>query len=295
MKVDNSMIAAYCKCQYYYGIRYERFRATKAVKPALDVGLAAHEFARLYFTGQDTSEYYAGAVQSLLALDIEPEKVGIAVGQFMACCTVLAEQYTVSVDANNTVLIYGKDAKGVYPRWIVRDAEIAFQFPLSDKHDYMGRIDLIVEDGNGHIWLPDLKTSGFASQPTWREHWKLASQLRGYCYAASIQLGNPIAGAVIIPIATATRSERGQKYGTANFTSEIELRYDEHDLELWRVETLGIISEMETSRLHPTGKYSGNCSNLAFGRCEFFEHCQTGYNEQMLLQDTEEKIWNPLA
>lgn len=292
MLVDNSMLAGYSRCQWYYGLRYELHRASNKPKLATDIGTLVHQFWSVYLGGYDVQKELLDGIETITSIEAPKDQIDIAVGKYQGACLELLTTYPMLIDANGTKLILHQDKS---PRWIIRYPEIAFQMPLCAKHTYMGRMDVIVEDGNRQLFIIELKTSGFANQPTWREYWRLATQPIGYMWAASLHTTKIINGSIIIPIFMTTRQKNNVKYGMAQMTDEIKLIYTPQQIESWKDMTINLCDEIERSKLIPTGRYNGGCSSSATGRCDYFDSCHAGYNMSIIEQSTHELEWSPLG
>lgn len=293
MIADNSMLSSYARCQWLYGLQYELHRSSLEPQVALTVGVLVHDTWNCYL--KDGKAFMAAKIANCLeqldSLDIpEPERI-VARTKYSAAIAELLANYPLIEDANGTKILTSTDG---LPRWIVRYPEAPFCLPLSEAHSFMGRIDVVVEDGNQQLWVLELKTSGFANQPSWRTQFKLSTQPRGYVWVANVTLSKVVAGAIIIPVWLTTRQEKGQKYGVAKLTEEIPLRYTPAMLEQWQQQTIKLMDEIPNSQLLPTGMYSGACSSAAYGTCSFFDYCNSNYNEGLLAMQTEERVWSPL-
>lgn len=290
MLADNSMLSSYTRCQWLYGLRYELHRKPLALKLATDIGTLVHEFFSVYLSGADTQPTILSALETLQSYDFPPNEISIACGKYSQACVELTTNYPLVVSTNGTRLILTSNNA---PRWIIRYPEIAFQLPLCERHQYMGRIDVIVEDGNQQLFILELKTSGFASQPAWRNYWPLATQPRGYVWAAAQHFTKTINGSIILPILMTTYGRNGSQYGTAKMTPEIPLSFTPQALESWKDFTIALMDEIERSSLLPTGQYNGGCSSSATGKCDYYDYCRSNYREGLLMQNTEEVIWDP--
>jgi hypothetical protein len=206
------------------------------------------------------------------------------------------------VSSNGTVVIL--DANTRQPRWTIKyfQPELPFEIllheTLTDDHDddgvrisntftYTGAMDAVVEDGNGHLFVLELKTSGHANNSLWRDKWKMDTQPRGYVWAISQHTQKPIAGAIIIPIAVGRKD--------CKMTPEIHLMFTPDEMNDWKELALRSFHQIATDVDHlPTGRYNGNCINSYLGRCDFFDYCRSGYKEEILMQITEVSQWSPM-
>lgn len=289
MICDNSQLSAYCKCQLYHNLRYQRHLKPYAERPSANLGLAIHDFFDTYTSGRDIQPTIARWTEALeyAPLDRTPAETDNTLAQFYSACGELTKHYPMTIDPNGTKLILSPSRS---PRWIVRYPEIPFIIPLSPSHSYTGRIDNIVEDGNQLLFVIELKTSASANSRIWRERWRMDTQPKGYVWTAERHTSKTIAGAIIIPVAILK--------GRAEVTPEIELRYTPEQLQQWYNDTItmmeNIVDTTVNSSFLPTGRYCGNCSSISFGKCEFFNYCHSSYNEELLAQSTEINEWNPL-
>ena len=293
MIADNSMLSSYSRCQWLYGLQYELHRQPLEPRLAIEVGVLTHDTWNCYLT---TDRYAVkrkieDSLEQLRSLPISDAERIVASTKYSAAVAELLAAYPLIEDANGTRIITSTDG---LPRWIVRYPEAPFCIPLNEAHSFMGRIDVIVEDGNSQLWILELKTSGFANQPTWRTMFKLSTQPRGYVWVATVTLSKTVAGAIIIPVWLSTRQEKGQKYGVAKLMEEIPLRYTASQLAQWQQQTIKLMDEIPSSQLLPTGMYSGGCSSAAYGICSFFDYCNSNYSEGLLASQTQEKVWSPL-
>lgn len=301
MSLDNSALSTFFQCQLKHYLRYQRHLASPDARPARDIGTLVHSFWSDHLHNADTQPGIAAALEALASMpDSKWRNSTDYAACYLAAINALSRAYEVAPQG----VIFCNGA----PRWQLRYSEVGFSMPLqampaarsdesteSDvsraKRVFTGRVDAIVEDGNQQLWLLELKTSGSASQSNWRDMKSLATQTIGYCYAATQQFAKPIAGAIIIPVATSKNS--------AKLTPEIIIRYTDDDLMQWHNDTLAAFDMIQSCAEHsawlPTGRYNSTCAGIDFGKCDYFDYCRSGYNEDVLTQLTVVNQWSPLV
>lgn len=297
---DNSAISTWHQCNLKHHLRYERHREHNEQRISTTVGTATHSFMDSYFSCEEIGQAIARELEKLSALEPLAESQ-LAQTLFMSAANELISTYTPIRSANGTIVIFDTATKK--PRWTVKYGrpELPFEIVLNEgfkhssehfsaihySHIFTGAMDCIVEDGNSHLFVAELKTSAHANNSLWRDKWRMDTQPRGYVWSVSQHTAKPIRGAIIIPIAVGKKE--------CKMTPEIELIFTPAELEDWKNLTIESFNKIANDKDHlPTGRFNGNCINSYLGRCDFYDYCRSGYREEILIQLTNESKWSPM-
>ncbi len=290
LELDNSAISTYAICQLRYKLSNVLKRRSKVHRVATDIGSACHDIMDHYFRCQDI----APVIEKWRKLISESQDIN-DISKFYSAFGLLIEEYQVTEDANGTRMVTHMplSSDGVTrisaERWIIRYPEQPFRLPFGERWNYTGRMDCILEDGNGQYFVWELKTSGSASNSLWQDARRISSQPKGYVRSAEYSTSKPIAGAIIVPVQINKRDAKIQPL--------IMLRYTSQQLDSWENETKKLFNIIEVKTqlddFQPTGMYSGACASKDYGKCEFYEYCRSGFIPGILEQSTEHNDWSP--
>lgn len=145
MKTDfrGSEIGEFLRCRKRYDYRWIQNLEPKQRNEKLTIGSAIHKFLEVWYTDRRSHD----AIQAMRDY-ITDNSEGLDEFQLqdmLHLSTVICTNYV--------------DTYGAESNWTVLAAEKEFSVPLDDGTNYIGTIDLIVEDEDGHVWFMDHKTT----------------------------------------------------------------------------------------------------------------------------------------
>jgi hypothetical protein len=300
MIIDNSALRSFSQCYVKGALRYWLHRRPLAERLATVIGQGTHACFASLLRGDnitDTLDRYTQHLYDLaVAQSLDAEAGPNAVSLLHGCVNALLEGIKFTSD-HKWLTVTNSTLHIEYP-------EIGFQLPLGDSnHTLTGRMDAVVRDASNTLWIIELKTSRKASSITWRQQWYLDTQPKTYIWAAQQQTLHPVAGVIIIPINTAPKVPR--------LEPQIYIQPPPAAIDAWLDDTIRFCNLLEAiegqakyksdtdtvniSHITPTGRYAGNCSNDAFGKCPSYSICATGYSKSVIESTTVYHEWNPLA
>lgn len=184
-----------------------------------------------------------------------------------------------------------------YPKELV--VENALSYPLQGFHyqsitvNWTGMIDLIYRDSTGAPVVLDHKTTSIGQDTFWGP-FRLSSQMRGYCWAASKLLNEPTRSATI----DALIGRKPSRTGIPHENEAQTFQYTDVQIDDWvRDTTVHITNILGYLRDGYFPQANVWCYNK-YGRCPYFDACsmskQAGATLLMSGQYAE-RTWNPLA
>ena len=315
MQIDNSTLRTYTDCNVKGMLSNVLHRKPQTDGEASWFGTQFHKFPQFYWQPGDKWKQILIEFEDRYKLFIEKQaqlgKLGdsetIKPHVFLNMATQFVQQVPRVVNDQNEVILL--DAQTKHPIFKVRHRpEIGFKFPIGSEGDeYIGRLDTLLEDFSGHLWIADIKTTGKYNrdkatgeaipQFTWKQQFTLSTQFSGYIRGVQHNTNQPVAGAVIFAIPRAEKKIRVEL---------IRVRRTEEQLEQWERMTVRLINQFKRDKHYietydyeglkdivPTGAYSGACTR--FGICPYHEICKWSYAPGIIEQTTVFKPWNPLA
>lgn len=227
----------------------------------------------------------------------ESERIGLDVlgehyGDFdcPASCAKTKERMMGALDfyfAN-----YPMDTDQAQPSMIngKRGIEFSFAEPLPIMHPvtgepliFSGRADSIMDFAGG-MYLEDDKT---ASQlgASWSKQWEMRGQFSGYCWAAR-QNSLPIRGVII----------RGVSILKTKYETQQALTYrSQYEIDRWYDQTCRDLERMV--KAWKEGYWDFNLGEAcgSYGGCKFVDACKSDTPDQWIVNEFEQRVWNPLA
>lgn len=170
-----SEIGDFLRCPKRYDYRWLQNLEPKQANEKLTIGSAIHKFLELWY-----SEHRA-----LEAID--------AMKEYIYENTKGMDQVDIDgmVDLARGVCVNYVQHYGVEPDWTVLAVEKQFSIQLNDGNTYTGTVDMIIEDGDGHVWFIDHKTTN--SLDIFDKNSDMDRQISRYWWALE-QLGYKIHG-----------------------------------------------------------------------------------------------------
>ena len=177
MKTDfrGTEISDFLRCRKRYDYAWLQNLEPKQRSEKLTMGSAIHYFLELWYSDRRAidaidamRQYITDNSEGLDEMQLE-DMLLLATG----ICT-------------NYISNYGFD-----PNWTVRAVELPFSVKLDDDTNYVGTIDLVVEDEDGHIWFIDHKTT--SSLDIYDKNSDMDRQISRYWWALN-QLGYDVHG-----------------------------------------------------------------------------------------------------
>jgi hypothetical protein len=300
--VDSSMLSAFRSCPYkaYLGYiehwkpRYESVHLVAGGAFAKGIEMARKAFYEQGMNGPDSE---AMGLQALIA----------AYGDF-DCPQESAKNLTRMVGALEFYLSnYPLGADGAEPITMPsgrRGIEFSFVEPLDIIHPttgdpilYSGRADMVASFAGGVYCFDEKTTTQLGAK--WADQWDLRSQFTSYCWAGR-RLGVPTQGAIIRGI-----SILKNKYETAQ---AITYRAD-WELDRWEELMYGVLGRM--LECYMKSQYpldlDGSCTRSGnpwdrntdsacndYGGCQFRKVCKAKNPYEVLQQDFERRVWDPI-
>lgn len=311
MMVDNSTLSHYTTCNMYAMLSDVLHRKSGADGEAAWFGKMFHKFIEHYWQPGDKWKQivvdYDEKLEQFLdqraAMGRFSEGDRIKPELFRNMIKQFAEQLPRAFSADGSLLLL--DHQTMKPLYkIIHRPEIGFKFPLG-QHEIIGRMDTLVEDFNGTLWIIDIKTFGEYNRDkqtgeaipryTWIEQFRMNTQATTYIRALQYHTDQPIGGMLILAVPRAMGKLK---------IEHIRVRRTEQELEQWEMETemlanrfsldAEVVEEsLDNLRFIPaTGKYNGACTR--YGLCTYFDICKSNYNPQIIEQSTVFKPWSPL-
>lgn len=138
-----SEVQDYLRCKKRYDYRWIQNLEPKQANEKLTIGSAIHKFLELWHMEYREEEAMEATFQYMLE---KSEGIDHTTYEDML---ILVKQV-----CRNYVETYGHDSN-----WTVLATEKQFSIPLDDGTNYIGTIDMIVEDEDGFVWFVDHKTT----------------------------------------------------------------------------------------------------------------------------------------
>lgn len=138
-----SEIQDYLRCKKRYSYRWIQNLEPKEANEKLTIGSAIHKFLELWHSEYREAEALEATFQYMFE---HSEGIDHTAYEDML--------QLVSRVCNNYVQMYGYDSN-----WTILATEKQFSIPLDDGTNYVGTIDMIVEDEDGYVWFVDHKTT----------------------------------------------------------------------------------------------------------------------------------------
>lgn len=158
--------------------------------------------------------------------------------------------------------------------------------------EWTGRIDAVVEDAEGLLWVLDHKTSSMGGQ-TFFDDFVLSSQLRGYKWAAEKVYGIKVTGAMV----NAIINRKPTRTGVCREFHRQRYPYSPEFIEEWRHNTAVAIGDFVASLVRSYfPAYTKWCIGK-YGRCQYFDVCTLPEDSRpsMLASDFYTDVtWSPL-
>lgn len=314
MQIDNSTLRTYTDCNVKGMLSNVLHRKPKVDSEAAWFGKQFHKFIEHYWQPGDTWKEALLEFENKFNLFQQKQaalgRLSEAASAYPEIHLNVAKQFVAQlpriVSDNGEVILL--DAATRHPVYRVRHRpEISFRFPIGDGDEFVGRLDTLLEDFNGALWVCDLKTTGEYNRNngtnneaiprfTWKEQFKMSTQLTGYIRAIQYHTSQTIAGAIVFAIPRAKGKIK---------IEHIQVRRTEQELEKWEEDTEVLIDRFKRDADYvnkvenglkyvlPTGKYSGACTR--FGICPYFDICHNNYSPGIIEATTVFKLWDPTA
>lgn len=198
--------------------------------------------------------------------------------------------------AIEALLDYVKKFSAVNNTWKVLGTEIALKCVVGDGYVMSMKMDALIEDANGDIWVLDHKTAGRDSG--WDDSWNMSFQMSGYVHAAKRHFGERVKGALID--VTLLRKSSCESKRVAIYKSDQEMRewnwtarMDFLTLENeWN--NLDVCASSEPL-LHCFRKNTESCTQ--WGRCPYMNLCiacgNPLSNAERVPIGFRKSVWNP--
>lgn len=177
MKTDfrGTEIGEFLRCRKRYDYRWIQNLEPKERSEKLTIGSAIHKFLELWYHFYNVHD----AIESMM-MYIDENTAGmdeLAVQDLKQLAEDVCRHYVSN---------YGMDHN-----WTVKAVEKEFSIVLDEHTNYIGTIDLVVEDEDGHIWFVDHKTT--ASIDIFDKNSDMDRQISRYWWALE-QLGYNVHG-----------------------------------------------------------------------------------------------------
>lgn len=158
---------------------------------------------------------------------------------------------------------------------------------------WTGKIDLIIaQDGKKKIL--DHKTTSMMGDTFWGQ-FRLSSQFRGYCWATSQLLGEPVRHAIIDAIVGRAPTLKGK--GSQHENQFQEFEYTDQQIEDWRVDTILHIERIFSYLFKGYFPQANTWCFNKYGKCPYFDCCSMSpkAGAQLLMSGQyAERTWDPL-
>lgn len=145
MKTDfrGSEITDFLRCRKRYDYAWLQNLEPKQRNEKLTIGSAIHKFLEVWYTDHRYDDAIQATFDYMLehSEDIDPFVYEDMLKLVGGVCFNYTNHY--AHDAN----------------WTVKAVELPFSVQLDDNTNYIGTIDLVIEDEDGHIWFVDHKTT----------------------------------------------------------------------------------------------------------------------------------------
>jgi AAA+ ATPase superfamily predicted ATPase len=138
-----SEIQDYLRCKKRYNYRWIQKLEPKEANEKLTIGSAIHKFLELWHSEYRIDEAMEATFKYML--DASEGIDHMAYEDMLTLVSKVCRNYTET---------YNHD-----PNWTVLATEKQFSIPLDDGTNYIGTIDMIVEDEDGYVWFIDHKTT----------------------------------------------------------------------------------------------------------------------------------------
>lgn len=173
--VEPTEIQTYHVCPRMWAFAYKDKLRRKGVKVNLSVGIAIHDALEAYYTGGDAGKAYQATMareldQMYKDANYTPEQEA-----------KLEEQLDLGYDLIHAYIPWAEEQDSEYWEEILY-TEQSFLIPINEHQAVAGRIDMIVRDKWGGVWIVDHKTcSQFPSQT----ELQMDNQFRIYTWASN--------------------------------------------------------------------------------------------------------------
>jgi hypothetical protein len=290
--IDATMRKAFRACPQMFYLSYVERWKPKGISPHLHFGgcfAKGLEVTRKAFYGEGLSETDAikeGGVAIIeLWGDYESPAYGSGSQKTLMNCLLAHssyfEQYNLTDDIIKPVMKNGKPA-----------VEFTFAIPIpnvlhptsGDPILYAGRFDMLAEHHSGAYFVDDEKTASQLGEG-WKNSFKLASQMTGYCWAAR-EYGYPVQGAVIRGVAILKTEFKHLML--------IEQR-DNWMIDRWLLQLKRDINQMIACWKEGIWDHALDEACSSYGGCRFLPICTSPNPRMWLENDFEYNSWNPLA
>ena len=170
-----SEVSDFLRCRKRYNYRWIQNLEPKQRNEKLTIGSAIHKFLEVWYTDRRSHD----AIQAMrdYIMDNSEGLDEMQLHDMLDLATAVCTNYTST---------YGFESN-----WTVLAAEKEFSVPLDDGTNYIGTIDLVVEDEDGHVWFVDHKTT--ASIDIFDKNSDMDRQISRYWWALE-QLGYNVHG-----------------------------------------------------------------------------------------------------
>lgn len=177
MKTDfrGSEVSDFLRCRKRYDYAWNQNLEPKQRNQKLTIGSAIHRFLELWYSDRRALD----AIKAMNDYIMENAEGldDVQISDMIDLCEGICKNYVAQ---------YGYDHN-----WTVRAVEVPFSVQLDDNTNYIGTIDLVVEDEDGHIWFIDHKTT--ASLGIYDKNSDMDRQISRYWWALE-QLGYNVHG-----------------------------------------------------------------------------------------------------
>ena len=155
-----------------------------------------------------------------------------------------------------------------------------------------GKIDRVVRDQTGRLFVLDYKTSIIAGE-TWWQTFKRSTQQEGYAFVVSAILNEPVHGFIIDGLFTRkpTKTGKGMEVERRIFPLELD------DLKRWQTNTLNVCSDLlRACATEQFNEHTSQCMTK-FGPCEYLQVCSLSseaMRNALLRSDEYQNVtWRP--
>lgn len=136
-------VSDFLRCRKRYDYRWNQLIEPKQRNEKLTIGSAIHKFLETWYTDHRQADAITAMRDYIMdnSEGLDQMQLDDLVSLATAICTNYVDHY--KMDHN----------------WTVLATELEFSVPLDDGTNYVGTIDLVVEDEDGHVWFVDHKTT----------------------------------------------------------------------------------------------------------------------------------------
>lgn len=168
-------IGDFLRCRKRYDYRWFQNLEPKQVSDKLTIGSAIHKFLEAWYLERRFDESVEVMREYIIENSAHLEEVQLH--DMLDLATNVCTNYVAN---------YGMDEN-----WTVKAVELPFSVRLDEHTNYVGTIDLVVEDQDGHVWFIDHKTT--AAIDIYDKNSDMDRQISRYWWALE-QLGYNVHG-----------------------------------------------------------------------------------------------------